>query len=95
MDCILETVGEVAIDFLENLKIRRPSVMYIGMSENLQNVAVLPRAVRNDLHYDLQKTNEDQSRKIYIRKYSVLPAFPKLYVDRLRIQNFTMNAVLI
>ena len=45
MESSLESFGEPAIDFLEHLKIRRPSVTYKEMSENLQNVDVLPNDV--------------------------------------------------
>ena len=67
------------------------------MSENLQNVAVLPNDVSTSSQsgglfaitciMTFKKPNEGQSKKIYIRKYSVLPAFLKLCVSTVKAEN--------
>ena len=94
MESSLESFGEPAIDFLEHL---RPSVTYKDMSENLQNVAVLP----NDVSTSSQSGGLFSMTKVKPEKFTseniqycqhFLNYMPTVKAENI---NFTMNVVLI
>ena len=88
-------LGQPAIDFLEHLKLRRPSITYKEMFENLQNVVVLPndvstssigRVVRDELQMTFKKLTKAKAEKFTLENIQYCQHFLN-YMSTVKAEN--------